>query len=287
MADPAILSALSRLNEHARAWGFGKRAIYTYKTFAACAFAPDARPVQVQVKCHHCSGTGTYTDWNGEDRGPCYRCTKGVVMLRFIESTIGDYRWHHPMNGDSGAGTILNSAWGIASVSYKDDAYPHGVATLDDGTERPIVYQQAEGWGPNLPGAENLPTDEACRLLNLVEAWIPDACYDLPPRRWQHARWPHERAMKERGRYRIALEHANEGACCVCGTADITGYRCCSGWRARGNWAKLSRPMCETCHHPAPAEYRWPTEPHPTNLTPAVMEWLEQPWRREEFKSED
>ena len=48
--DP-VLSALDRLNGHARAWGCGKRAIYTYKTMAALALAQAgelvARPVIV------------------------------------------------------------------------------------------------------------------------------------------------------------------------------------------------------------------------------------------------
>lgn len=115
---PEILSALSRLNVHARAWGCGKKAIYAYKTFAAAEFATEARPVFVPVKCHHCNGTGIYRDWDGYERGPCYRCTKGIVTLRFVESTIGDFRWHHP-TGNGGGNNVLNAVWGINRSSTR------------------------------------------------------------------------------------------------------------------------------------------------------------------------
>jgi hypothetical protein len=274
-----MIDALSRLNAHARAWGFGKKAIYAYKTFVACALAEEIRCIQVQAKCHHCNGTGIYRDWDGYARGTCYRCTKGIVTLRFIESRIGDCRWHHPCANDAGGWNVLNAVWGIQSVSYKDDAYPHGVATLADGTERPIIYQQAEGWGPNMPGAEKLPADEACRLLNIVEAALPDICCG---NRTMHTRWPREKALREMSRYTIDLcsDRKSETECCVCGSADI--YSWCGGlgskWRL--GHASFSRPMCATCHGVAPGPYHWPTEPHPASLTPGVLAWLAHPERQ-------
>lgn len=269
-----IIPALSRLNTHARAWGFGKEAIYAYKTFVACAYAEDARPVQVQVRCHHCSGTGTYHDRDGEDRGRCYRCTKGVVTLRFIESTIGDCRWHHPVN--AGGEAVLDCVWDITSKRTEDE-YRTMIAVLRDGTERPIVYAQANGWGPKMPGAEKLPTDEACRLLNLVEHELPNI---RPGERTIYACWPREKALREMTRYRIDLDHDRTEACCMCGTSNTPAYSCggaCSKWR--GGWADFSRIMCKTCHGTA-APYRWPTEPAPETLTPNVLAWLAHPERQ-------
>lgn len=289
MPDPLsteIIAALSRLNGHARAHGFGRRAIYAYKTFIATAFATEARPVQVQVKCHHCGGTGQYRDYDGYHCGLCYRCTKGIATLRFIESTLGEHRWHHPTGGNSDGGNVLNAAWGIRNVVYPEagGSSRHGVAVLHDGTERPIVYQQAEGWGPNMPGAEKLPTEEACQLLNLIEAWL-DTAEPLAADRWTYARWPHDKAMTERRRYRLALERLDESACCICGTPDIPGYRCGGSSKWSNGWADYSRPMCEACHGPRDA-LRWPQEPHPATLTPEVLTWLGRPWRQGKYRSE-
>jgi hypothetical protein len=145
---PEALAALSRLNVHARAFGCGKQAIYAYKTFVACEFATEARAVEVSVSCHHCSGTGIYRDWNGCKRGPCYRCTKGVVILKFIESRVGDFRCHHPYS-DPGM-TILRSVWGI--TSWKFPAEGGDRLTLSDGNERELVWEAAGDWAPNTPG---------------------------------------------------------------------------------------------------------------------------------------
>lgn len=272
---PECLKALSRLNSHARAFGFGKKAIYAYKTFIACAFAEEARPVQVLVKCHHCNGTGTYRDWDGYDRGPCYRCTRGVRTLRFIESRVGDMRWHHPMGGDTDGGNVLNAAWDIVSVAYPQSgaAYPDGLAKLADGTERPIIYEQAEGWGPRMPDAEKLPTDEACRLLNLVER----ALDDVPTGgRNPCIRWPREKALREIGRYQIDLARIEEG-CHVCGATEKLTNCCSMSWGH--GFVSFARPMCPTCHGIA-SPHRWPAEPHADSLTPNVEAWLAHPLRQ-------
>lgn len=270
-ATSEIIAALSRLNGHARAWGFGKKAIYAYKTFVACALATDARPVRVQAKCHHCSGTGTYRDWDGYDRGTCYRCTNGVVTLRFIESAVGECRWHHPTK--DGGLDVLCCAWDITSITYPDG---HDIATLRDGTERPIVYEQAEGWGPNMPGAERLPADEACRLLNVVERELPNI---RTAGRNMSIRWPREQALREIARYQITLDLDSETCCCVCGTADT--YSRCGGLSRlyRHGFTHFSRMMCATCHGVS-APYRWPAEPDSALLTPNVLAWLDHPERQ-------
>lgn len=259
-----ILPALSRLNEHARAWGFGKRAIYAYKTFVAAEFATSARPVFVMVRCHHCGGTGTYRDWGGEPRGPCHRCTKGVATLRFVESTIGPYRWHHP--AETSGHEVLDAAWGITTRRFL--ANGDEIATLADGTERPIIYAQAEGWGPNLPGAEKLTPDEACRLLNVVEDWLRDVPQMRPGNRWTLGR-----ARSEITKYQIDLGRSGEGICCECGAGDPE-HNCV---RIDG-WLQYVRPMCTACHGPCDAP-RWPREPHPLQLTANVLAWLARPER--------
>ena len=279
---PEILSALSRLNVHARAWGCGKKAIYAYKTFAAAEFATEARPVFVPVKCHHCNGTGIYRDWDGYERGPCYRCTKGIVTLRFVESTIGDFRWHHP-TGNGGGNNVLNAVWGIESVLYPEagGAYPHGVAKLSDGTERPIQFAPADDWGPNMPGAEKLPTDEACGLLNLVEDWIRCVPVMRPENRWTIGR-----ARLEMSRYRIDLERDDDRTCCECGTADVMSSRCGGiGSKWRGGWTGFARFMCQACHGTDGA-LRWPRDPSPASLTPSVLAWLGKPERQVPFRCE-
>jgi hypothetical protein len=279
--QPEILSALSQLNGHARAWGFGKKAIYAYKTFVAAAFATDVRLVQVQVKCHHCGGTGTYRDWDGYDRGPCYRCVRGITTLRFYESHVSDFRWHHPVNA-VGASAVLHAVWDVAATRYPDTG--PAIATLEDGGERQAVYEQAEGWGPDMPGAVKLLTDEACRLLNIVETWLYERDFIIPAARWQKMSWLWELAVSERKKYRIVLERNGESECCVCGTADVPGHLCggrSSKWQ-RG-WADFSRRMCATCHG-RDGSLSWPEEPNPLTITPAVATWLGQPWRQGKYQ---
>lgn len=277
-APAEIINAISILNVHARAHGFGRKAIYAYKTFVAAEFAIEARPVMVMVRCHHCSGTGIYRDWDGYARGTCYRCTKGIATLRFIESTIGDCRWHHPIN--SGGRYVLDAVWDIASVKYPQ----HGdeIAVLADGTEHPIVFRQAEGWAPNEPGARQLPTDEACRLLNLVEGWLRGV-----PQMRRSNRWTIGKAREEMWRYRVRLERDDDTACCMCGRNEGGPMVRCCGLCSKSHfgWTDFSRSMCAACHGPSNSP-RWPTEPHPASLTPNVVEWLSQPERQVPFRAE-
>ena len=269
---PDLLDALSRLNGHARAWGCGKRAIYAYKALIACAYAEQADPVFVMVRCDHCGGTGQYRDRDGYPRGPCYRCTKGIVTLKFVESRIGETRWHHPVG--SGGWEVMNAAWGTVSTRYEGI---DTICTLPDGTERRVAFRQAEGWGPHMP-AEKLPTDEACRLLNLVEGAIEDIPTHRPETRWKRAA-----ALQQVDRYSIELDRVPEG-CCVCG-ADGEFTRCgCLSWH--GGFASFYRPMCPVCHGTGPT-LRWPDKPHPASLTPNVVAWLAHPLRQRQRRTEE
>lgn len=275
--EQAVVDALSRLNEHARAWGFGRKAIYAYKTAVAAELATDVRPVQVMVRCNHCAGTGRYADQNEYVRGACYRCTNGVATLLFVESQIERHCWHHPY--DKGGSEVLDAVWDIVGHEARNSTLSP-VLIAADGSRHQVNFKQAEGWGPNMPGAERLPTDEACRLLNIVEDWLlADWRQREAPRR-PRSRWPLERARRAILSYRVALEQSDEGECCVCGTADILPYRCggsTSQWR--GGWAAdFYRHMCRTCHGPN-NEPRWPKEPAPASLTPDVLAWLARPER--------
>jgi hypothetical protein len=269
-APGGLIDALSRLNVHARAFGFGKKAIYAYKTFVACAFAEEVRSVQALVKCHHCSGTGIYRDWDGIERGRCRRCTRGTVTLRFIESRIGEVRWHHPTS-DRGC-EVRDAVWQVAKTEWDGVAE---ICILADGTRRPVVYDQAEGWGPNMP-AERLPADEACRLLNIAEPLISEV--RVPSGRQQASRWAQDRAIHEMARYPVVFDRIDEG-CCICGAHDglVNCYGLCSHWGF--GFVEFGRPMCAACHGTGPT-LRWPMEPAPASLAPNVAAWLAQALRQ-------
>src|SRR6185369_15682491 len=89
--DVAI--ALSRLNEHARAHGCGREAVYAYKALAALQAAvagqANARPVATMAKCHYCNGTGRFICmYEGPTSERCRKCSAtGYVHLRFVETT--------------------------------------------------------------------------------------------------------------------------------------------------------------------------------------------------------
>ena len=266
---PEILEAVSSLNVHARAWGSGKLAIYTYKSFIAADYAIEARLVSVPAKCHHCGGSGRYKDWSGVDCGECYRCTNGIVTLNFVETTIGDHRWHHPIH-DSGW-SVLHAVWDIRSTRYPDQG--PGIATLGDGSERLISFVPADGWGPNMPGATRLPADEACRLLNLVERWIAAVV-----RQREGSRFLLDRAMREMFQYAVDLDPDYSGKCCDCGSPKKRIGLCSGqGMKWRGGWARFLRPMCEACHGMG---LYWPQEPAEGQLMPNVLEWLANPGRQ-------
>lgn len=265
-----VLSALSRLNEHARAGGFGRKAIYAYKTFVAADYATEARALQIGVKCHHCNGTSIYRDWDGHERGQCYRCTKGIATLKFVESAIGDFRWHHPWN--AGGNSVLDAVWDVTGWRYPEGA---DIATLADGTERKLTFGEPGSWGPNMPGAERLPTNEAVELLNTVEHWLGDAIQRFP-----RTRWKMEQAIEAMRKYRLPLDRIAGEPCWNCGTEPAPHNLCKASPRG---WLELHRPVCDACYRP---EVQWPTEPHPASLTPAVLTWLESPWRWKPFEPE-
>jgi hypothetical protein len=121
--------------------------------------------------------------------------------------------------------------------------------------------------------AEKLPTDEACRLLNIVEAGLQE----IPPARAAHTLWPREKALREVARYQIHLER-DSGECCECRTADV-GTNCVNASWGNG-FVYFSRPMCATCHGVHPGPYRWPRQPDPATLTPNVTAWLAH-WERQ------
>ena len=265
-----VLAALDRLNGHARAWGCGRRAIYAYKTLAAivAAQAGDAfaLPVAVETRCTSCSGSGIYRGcYYPDDATPCRRCHRtGRVTLRFVETVIGAWRWHHPWP-DSGI-PVLRAAWKGERFSYDDD----GVMALSlfAGGRRRVVWEDPGDWTPNRAG-ERLAADPAAALLNLVETWLEA----VPPPADDHG-WRKGEALRLLREYRLDLGQL-PGPCCICGSEAVThslGFM--PPTPPLLHWA---RPVCDGHRGLSPRE--WPSELPEQLLGPAVRAWIENPAR--------
>ena len=272
MTEPQeVLAALDRLNGHARAWGCGKSAIYTYKKLVALRMALAgevvARPIAITVDCNRCGGTGLYWEQDPNWKTPCRSCgRRGKVRLEFVETTLAGYVWHHPY-ADAGI-DILRAAWGIASFDYEGDA---AVAVLVDGQRRPIVYEAAGDWTPNRRG-ERLAADDAAHLLNTVEAWVAA----LPPiARGEPWWWLPEGAMRAVRSYQLDLGRI-EGPCYRCGRSDDLVDH---GIGHVGRLLHFSLRICAACDKEQPR--RWPGDGDvPAHaLTPAIRAWLDNPAR--------
>lgn len=288
-----VLSALDRLNGHARAYGCGKAAIYTYKTLAAIVLAEagelTARPVQVEARCSACGGSGYWRDWdhgfNGEricNHTPCRRCARrGYVTLRFVETRHGERVWHHPA-ADSGH-EILRAAWRITEFRWPKNG--PDIAVCADGAERPYIYVSVTDWQPNRPG-ERLEGEDAAALLNAVEDWLVIAGPTSTA-----SQWPRERALREMRSYTLRLSHEpRPDICCKCDGPVGEGGTNLGALRYRLDW---SEPCCRACYSTKP--FDWPqTSPPERLLTPEVRRWLDrrgidlrQSWKPAEHLIED
>lgn len=259
-----VAQAISVLNAHARAFGFGKEAIYGYKKFAAMCDAiagiAHPRPVGVMVTCHNCSGTGRFISfYDGPTNERCRTCSaSGKVYLRFVETTVRGHVWHHPWA--SGGREIFSAALGEPEIFY-DAGGRELQITWPDGRQERRPFESVGDWKPNTPGAK-LDVETAAELFNRVEAWITALYGVIDPR----LVWPRERARQAVGTYPLELGRVGD-ICHYCGGG---ACKINSGiWTRHLRW---SWPTCEPCS--ADAE-RWKDKTLPVHvLGPHTRAWL-------------
>lgn len=250
----AVLTALGRLNTHARAYGFGKDAIYSYKSLASIimALAGEIRARQVQWTgaCSNCGGTGKWrSPWIDDHVEDCRRCSRGVVTLKFVETTLPDGQvWHHP-SPDCFA---LQQAAGLTSWSEEHHRW----------INRSEVWESAGEWRPLLP-AERMSPDAATTDLNIVEDWVeasPAVTHDKP---YWYKRNDAARAVTS---YRLDLGRVTT-TCSLCAEpADI-------GCGHIERWLQWSNPLCQAHYKGTPRDQTPRTIP-PEIITPAIATWL-------------
>lgn len=241
-----VLYEMGRLNSHARAWGSGKRAIYAYKELLVHqlldADALGVRNVVFVGQCGRCEGTGIYRDWDGYVRGTCHHCTKGIVRLRFAETTLPDGQvWHHPVGhaGDSGRAVLER----IHKPNPDDWEW---LNRLD--------WPQTVDWKPRTRG-EPMVGDTLARSLNVVEDWLLDL---------DSTDWKHKFALRRLWGYSIRLGRAPFDVCWVC-QSPATDNLGCPKWPF-----DFSAPACKAHNRD------WPDHPHPILLTPEVLRWAQR-----------
>lgn len=104
-----MIAALDRLNSWVRSDAYRdwedrgpKKAIYNCKrraqTYLSSHYNVQSRYLQLMVKCRRCVD-GIFIDWNGQERGHCWRCSgSGLKRLIFIEQQFDRYCWHTPVD---------------------------------------------------------------------------------------------------------------------------------------------------------------------------------------------
>lgn len=189
-SDLTPFFALDRLNSWIRAehpWycvarSTFKPVIYWTKTKAILeatkVWQVPLRRVMVKKPCRSCSGTGSwlsdrhYICWEeGETLEEaranygerCRTCRgKGIVTLKFVESTIGPIRWHTPIE-----------KW----VSSSLDVYvPFPAFYASDDDEG---YVPADNWQPCQPGRPMVLEDVRRDMLILLEAFPKDVAFSV------------------------------------------------------------------------------------------------------------
>lgn len=271
-----VLTALGRLNQHARSRGshYGQhKAIYAYKTVAGLMLAESGEASLRFVKwtgdCNRCDkGRFRHWDWYDGHTVACRDCSgSGKRALRFTETTLPDgQHWHHPWFVGDGRGFDIARA-GFPDLRMDDQ----GEYLTADGA--PLVWDKPGDWAPNLP-AERLPLPELVPLLNVVEDWI-EALPGGGPFFWQiEAAKRRLRNVKETSfgdplyGYQLDLGRA-PGGCFVCGYDDHAI-----------NYGRVTRlfhwslPVCRE-HSEGPNKAPHPDGPPPDALiTPDIACWL-------------
>jgi hypothetical protein len=272
MIDDTVISALCRLNGHARAYGCGKRAIYAYKTLAAAMLASRGeiavRLVEWVGPCGRCSGTGIYQGWYGPgDKAPCRHCRRGTVTLRFVETTFPDgVVWHHPFETDSG----WNIARAAGAAIWTDNVYR-------DGNGREVCWKPVtSAWTPRLK-SERLTPDDAAQALNTVEAWLLNAPFEHRSAGTddvaQELYWLAKTARREMRGYHLDIGRVyRDGlACWYCDRAEIV-----CGLGRCGPPFSWSAPVCVDHSH-LPVE-QWPAKDDlpAWAITPPLSAWRDR-----------
>lgn len=280
---PVPITALTRLNTHARAtggWGGNAQrdAIYAYKTLATLALALDGeaelRFVKWHGQCNRCTeGRYHHWDWGDGYTVACRDCGgTGQKTLRFTVATLpGGHVWHHPWEGQSSPGrTIANAIHDLSWI--EGDIY-----NTKEGDA--IEWQGPGEWRPLMP-AERLPLAELVPLLNEVEDWV-EVAGDRP--RGNAFHWTLETARRylRRREYRYVdgePSHAYildlgraPGGCFVCGDdGDLAGF----GYGRMSRLFHWSLPVCNR-HGTGPDKVAHPKDPPPPSLiTPDIARWL-------------
>lgn len=273
------LSALGRLNTHARAAGGGgffgggeKWAIYAYKSVAALHLAEQnlltLRLIKWTGRCNRCtSGRFQHYTWDDGYTVACRDCRgTGFRTLHFSETTLPDGQiWHHPWEGrDTDGSRIADAVLGRLKYANETLVTPDGA---------PIKWHEPGEWGPHLK-ASKLDRSELIPLLNEVEDWI--AAY----RSGGLYSFVTDRAKRFLGKrdvdwdgywnsgYRIDLGRATEG-CFKCGAPDGDIPHQFGRVTEHFHW---SLPVCD--QHRSEKIPDGP--PPPSLITPDVQRWLDR-----------
>lgn len=256
---PEVVTALHALNQHARAYGCGKRAIYAYKTLVAAllvaAGEASAQLVQWTGTCGHCRGTGRYVDSYGEKWPHCRQCSStGQVTLKFVETALPDgVVWHHPWDRYDAGGREIADIAGLAIWDGERGRY-----RSTNGTE-PVFWNITSGWSPRQPAETLLPDDTAARL-NTVEAWVVASNFPHIGRNWLESR-----ALDALRGYVLDLGRIG-GLCWYCESHEIS-----CGLSLPGPPFAWSAPVCRE-HQQLPVSL-WPTVFPEWVMTPPLVEW--------------
>ena len=132
------------------------------------------------------------------------------------------------------------------------------VASLPDGSQKPVRYEPVFDWRPGEEVKLDLTADRIAELLNIVEAGLPPwiGYRDL------------ERVMFG---YRLDAGHGLGATCWHCGEPcpdEAPRYGIGSFGHEWLTWS------VRTHHYCRPAETKWPAVPPEEALTPNIRAWL-------------
>ena len=263
---PDVVAALSLLNSHARAFGCGRDAIYSYKLLVAMLYASagqaNARPVGVMSKCRYCNGTGKFFSWDyGQTDEACRKCSRtGYVFLRFVETRIEGHSWHHPWIS-YGQEIFSTSLGGRPRIEY--DAGSRSLLIIKPGhAAEEMSFGSVGDWTPNTPG-EKMAGERAAELLNPVEDWVLSIRGVDPQIRWRL-----ESALRTMSGYNLELGRIGTG-CHYCESQLVTIGQ-------RHILKPFSWAVCCCADHERMPIDQWDKRVPPSALTISIVKWAER-----------